>query len=102
MWEESDAATFRVRCNSYLQNKVKLMSAPSMFKLVAVDVFKVTEPTHNVSAHPRNRVAMATRRGDKFWAFVLNIMIPGPPFLSFVMYYQGDKVRTPISFIYFV
>ena len=38
------------------------------------------------------RVFLANQRGEKFWVFVVNIMVPGPPFLSFVMYLQGDKV----------
>lgn len=35
---------------------------------------------------------MAHARGEKFFAFVLNIMVPGPPYLCFVMTYTGDKV----------
>jgi len=91
MWGESDASTFRVRGLTYLQDKVKTNSMPSLFKLVAVDVFEVPEATHNISANPKNRVYLAHQRGEKFWAFVVNIMVPGPPHLSFVMYYQGDK-----------
>ena len=75
-----------------MQDKVKANSASSLFKLIAVDVFEVPEATHNISAHPRNRVAQALQRGEKSWVFVVNIMVPGPPFLSFVMYMQGDKV----------
>lgn len=75
-----------------MEDKVKSNSGPSLFKLVAIDVFEVPETTHNISANPKNRVSLAQQRGEKFWAFVLNIMVPGPPHYCFVMYYTGDKV----------
>lgn len=90
MWTESDASTFRVRGGTYNADKVKVPSAPSLFKLVAIDLFEVPEATRNISAHPRNRVHMALQRSDPAWVFVVNIMVPGPPFLSFVAYFQGD------------
>lgn len=31
------------------------------------------------------------QRGDDDWVFVVNIMVPGPPNLSFVAYFKGDK-----------
>lgn len=92
MWTEPDAASFKVRGKTYCTDKVKASSAPSLFKLACIDFFEVPEATHNISAHPRNRVAMAAQRGDPSWMFVLNIMVPGPPFLSFVAYWVGDKV----------
>ena len=70
------------------------MSAPSLFKLVAVDLYEVDEGTQNIAAHPKNRVALAKERGDPAWVFVLNIMVPGPPNLSFVVYLVGDPVSS--------
>lgn len=90
-WAEPDHGSFKVRGANYNKDKVKCSSAPYMFKLIAVDVFDVPEPTFNISSHPRNRVAMARARGEDFWVFVVNIMVPGPPFLSFVCYMEGDK-----------
>lgn len=91
-WGYADASTFRVRGPTYLQDKVKTQSSPALFKLEAIDIFEVPEATHNISANPKNRVALAQQRGEKFWSFVFNIMIPGPPFYSFVVYFSGDKV----------
>jgi hypothetical protein len=92
MWAESDASAFKVRGLSYNTDKTKVSSGPSLFKLLAIDFFEVPETTPNISAHPRNRVALAHQRGDPTWVFVLNIMVPGPPYLSFVAYFEGDKV----------
>jgi len=91
MWTEPDASSFRIRGETYNADKVKKPSAPSLFKLVAIDFFEVPEPTPNISAHPRNRVSLALQRGDPAWVFVVNIMVPGPPYLSFVAYMEGDK-----------
>jgi hypothetical protein len=91
VWSEPDHSTFRVRGKNYNLDKIKVSPASTMFKLIAVDLLETTESQHNISAHPRNRVNMALQRGDKTWVFVLNIMVPGPPYLSFVAYLQGDK-----------
>jgi hypothetical protein len=93
MWSEPDACTFRVRGKSYPQDKIKVLSAQSLFKLVAVDVFEVPEPTRNIAANPKNRVYLAQQRGDPAWCFVMNIMVPGPPHLCFVVYLEGDKKK---------
>eukprot|EP00602_Paraphysomonas_sp_CaronLab_P009173 CAMPEP_0185031902 /NCGR_PEP_ID=MMETSP1103-20130426/19612_1 /TAXON_ID=36769 /ORGANISM="Paraphysomonas bandaiensis, Strain Caron Lab Isolate" /LENGTH=598 /DNA_ID=CAMNT_0027567581 /DNA_START=465 /DNA_END=2261 /DNA_ORIENTATION=- len=91
MWGNPDSSTFRVRGSTYIQDKVKEASAPAVFKLVAVDLFEVPDTTRNIAAHPRNRVFQALQRGEDTWVFVVNIMVPGPPFISFVAYFEGDK-----------
>jgi hypothetical protein len=93
MWAESDATQFKVRGPHYNSDKVKSFSSKSVFKLLAVDCFEMEQPMPNISAHPRNRVALAAKRGDPTWVFVVNIMIPGPPNFSFVAYFEGDRVR---------
>jgi hypothetical protein len=89
-YSDVDASTFRVRGHTYHIDKVKVSSGPSMFKLLCIDLFDLPEPTTNICAHPRNRVTLARERGEKTWVFAMNIMIPGPPFLSFVAYWEGD------------
>lgn len=37
-WSDIDASTFRIRGRTYNQDKVKAASAPSIFKLIAIDV----------------------------------------------------------------
>jgi hypothetical protein len=92
VWADIDASTFRVRGATYHVDKVKEISAPALFKLIAIDLFEVPEARQNICAHPKNRVALAHQRGDPTWVFAMNIMVPGPPFLSFVAYFQGDPV----------
>jgi hypothetical protein len=93
MWRDIDASNFKVRGPTYNVDKVKTVSAPSLLKLLAIDLYEVPEPTQNICAHPKNRVNLALQRGEKTWVFVMNIMVPGPPFLSFVVYMTGDPVR---------
>eukprot|EP00596_Hydrurales_sp_CCMP1899_P010073 CAMPEP_0119044170 /NCGR_PEP_ID=MMETSP1177-20130426/29212_1 /TAXON_ID=2985 /ORGANISM="Ochromonas sp, Strain CCMP1899" /LENGTH=580 /DNA_ID=CAMNT_0007013793 /DNA_START=607 /DNA_END=2349 /DNA_ORIENTATION=+ len=92
-WADLDAASFRIRGQTYNQDRVKAASAPSLFKLIAIDVFDCPEPTFNIASHPNNRVHQAMQRGEKTWVFVVNILIPGPPHLSFVVYLEGDKAK---------
>lgn len=75
MWSEPDPSTFRLRGSTYNQDKVKVASAPSMFKLLAVDLLEVPDTTRNIASHPRNRVFQALQRGDDTWVFVVNIMV---------------------------
>ena len=65
MWGEADASNFKVRGKSYVKDNVKAVSQPSLFKLIAVDLFEVPEPTPNICSHPRNRVSQALQRGTK-------------------------------------
>ena len=67
MWSEPDASNFKIRGKTYNQDKVKASSAPSLFKLLAVDLFETPEPTRNIAAHPRNRVSQAQQRGENTW-----------------------------------
>ena len=45
----------------------------------------------NIAAHPGNRVSLAKSEGQENYTFVFNILIPGPPYLSFVCYWALDK-----------
>jgi hypothetical protein len=91
MWGEPASENFKLRGKTYLTNKTKVASAPSLFKLIAIDLFDTGKPVKNICSHPRNRVYQALRRGEDTWVFVMNIMLPGPPFLSFCAYWQADK-----------
>lgn len=92
-WTTADASSFKLRGRSYLVDKVKAPSAPTLFPLLAVDLFTTPPHTFNIAAHPRNRVHLARQRGDPSWVIVLHIIIPGPPHLSFVAYFQGDRSK---------
>lgn len=96
VWRDIDAQNFKVRGPTYNIDKVKTVSAPSLFKLLGIDLYEVPEPTQNICGHPKNRVNLALQRGEKTWVFVMNIMVPGPPFLCFVVYMQGDPVISPL------
>uniref|UniRef100_A0A7R9U5S4 PH domain-containing protein n=1 Tax=Pinguiococcus pyrenoidosus TaxID=172671 RepID=A0A7R9U5S4_9STRA len=123
-WSEPDSNTFMVRGPNYLTDRVKISAGQAQFRLLSVDVLEWSSRVpQNISAHPKNRVAMAYRKltGNDFvptftsepnepdaeprqipadqlpkpescpegfpWLFVLHIMIPGPPHLSFAAYF---------------
>jgi hypothetical protein len=101
MWMDSDATTFRVRGNDYLTTNRKCASAPALFKFIGIDLFETPDAHKNMCAHPRNRVNLAHQRGENAWVFVLNIMVPGTPYLNFVCYFLGDRVRTVFEYTNF-
>ena len=37
-WNDIDATTFRIRGKNYIADRVKVTSAPAVFKLIAIDV----------------------------------------------------------------
>jgi len=87
------AESFKVRGRTYPTDQVKVPSAPAVFKLVAVDLLESAVPVVNIAAHAKNRVRLAKERGEKTWVFVLHLMIPGPPQLSLVAYFEGDYAK---------
>eukprot|EP01041_Mallomonas_annulata_P010075 gene10075-20994_t len=87
MWSEPDAASFKIRGKTYNQDKVKASSAPSLFKLLAIDLFETEGNIFNIASHPKNRVFQALQRGEDSWTFI----VPGPPFYSFVVYMSGER-----------
>jgi hypothetical protein len=91
MWGEPDASSFRVRGKTYCQDKVKESSGPALFKLLACDLYETPGSIRNIASHPKNRVFQSLQRGDDTWVFVVQIMVPGPPFYSYCAYFEGDK-----------
>ena len=77
--------------SSYLRDKKKVSSAPNVFKLLAMDFFETEGAIRNIAAHPSNRVALARGRGEDGYTLVFNIMVPGPPFYSFVAYWSMSR-----------
>ena len=65
----------------------------SLFQLLCMDLYELPSPaacTH-VASRAWNRVFQASQRGDKEWTFVVNFIIPGPPYISLVAYFKGDR-----------
>lgn len=91
MWGEPDASSFRIRGKTYVQDGVKENSGPALFKLLACDLYETPGNIQNIASHPKNRVFQALQRGDDTWVFVVQIMVPGPPFYSYCAYFEGDK-----------
>ncbi|CAM9411107.1 unnamed protein product [Phaeothamnion confervicola] len=102
MWAEVNGGDFLVRGPSYDADRVKVASAPQVFRLVAVDLFEVTEPTLHIAGRPDNRVQLARQAGETSFTWILQIMVPGPPYYSFVCYFTPEdpsilKEDTPFS-----
>jgi hypothetical protein len=105
-WAEPDANSFRVRGATYKKDKIKINAGASVGKLVAVDLVLVDEPIYKgMAAHPTERIQRALQRERKLkelgkesdmppFLFVVNIIVPGPPFYHLVCYYAIDDMST--------
>ena len=101
-WAEPDPNSFRVRGKHYKDDGQKVNAGPSIGRLVAVDIVSVDQPLYSgFCVHPRERVQLAIAKEAELKAkglksdmppfvFVVNIVIPGPPFYHGVFYYAVD------------
>lgn len=108
-WTEGDATQFEVRAGTYLVDKRKMTSLPSIFKLMTVDLVQVEHPLiSGLCSHPDERIQLALRREETTgvrelpnFIFAVNLAIPGKSSYHLVMYFGVDNVselratRTP-------
>jgi Protein ENHANCED DISEASE RESISTANCE 2, C-terminal len=105
-WAEPDANSFLVRGPFYKQDRVKVNAGNSIGRLIAVDVVLVDKPIFSgMSTHPTERIQLALKRERSRLAngkssdmppfiFVVNIVLPGPPFYHGVFYYAVEDMTT--------
>jgi len=105
-WAEPDANSFRVRGKTYKKDKIKINAGSSIGRLIAVDVVSVDEPIYSgVALHPTERIQLALARERRLLAkglpsdvppfvFLVNIVLPGPPFYHGLFYYAIDDMSS--------
>ncbi|KAL3943961.1 MAG: hypothetical protein SGBAC_001955 [Bacillariaceae sp.] len=105
-WAEPDANSFVVRGPSYLKDRKKINAGASIGRLVAVDLVNIEQPIlSGMATHPKERIQRALKKerellsaGKKSdmppFVFVVNIVLPGPPFYHAVFYYAVDDMST--------
>lgn len=98
-WKEPCATSFKVRGGNYIRDRKKKASSPSLFRLFAVDLLKVSKPIlSGMCNHPHERVqkcVQAEKEGKSGsqlppFIFCVNITLPGTPAHHLVMYYAVD------------
>lgn len=105
-WAEPDANSFLVRGLTYKKDRVKINAGASIGRLVAVDLVAVDKPIFTgMSTHPTERMQLALERERKLkklgkesdmppFVFMVNIVLPGPPFYHAVYYYAVEDMST--------
>ncbi len=98
-WTEPTAQSFNVRGPTYTQDRKKIPSQPSFFRLFAVDLVKVENPIlKGMCNHPKERVQRCLNaekmkmKGSEMppFIFCVNITVPGTPAHHLVMYFAVD------------
>ena len=80
-WSKPDHTLFRVRGTTYLENRVKVPSAPAPFQCRGVDVWITDNAERNIARHP----SMLGGKLHQEDTFVVNFLLP---FCNFVAYFS--------------
>ncbi|OQR93479.1 hypothetical protein ACHHYP_02510 [Achlya hypogyna] len=87
MWGEPPPGLMMVRGPDYHNDKRKVPSAPPAFQLVACDLFDTGAVSiEHICSRPDNLVQRETYAG---FMFAINLLLPGSPRYSLVLYYQA-------------
>jgi hypothetical protein len=90
-WSEPgpDEHGFKIRGPTYIKDKKKIAAGNAAFKLMSVDLLEFNEPTEHIASRPDNIVQTVCSDGESSpFFFIVNIMIPGPPFYSTLFYFS--------------
>jgi hypothetical protein len=77
---------YTIRGKNYLEDGVKYKSHRHMFHMIAADLYKLTEPTPHCAARSDSPIAKIREAYPERPIFVLQFMLPGPPFYSLAIY----------------
>lgn len=83
-WMCPGSADFKVRGPSYLKDRKKIPATEPMFELHSVDLVKVKQPTTHIA-----RFLNSVQHCPSAFAFVMQIMVPGPPDLGLVITWKS-------------
>jgi Protein ENHANCED DISEASE RESISTANCE 2, C-terminal len=98
-WSEPAAESFQVRGETYLDDKIKVPSEPSLFRLLTVDLINSPEPIFGgLCSHPHERVQQALKRERETgvrelpdFVFCVNLCVPGQSIYHNAFYFGIDK-----------
>eukprot|EP01134_Creolimax_fragrantissima_P004286 CFRG4286T1 len=93
-YHEPHASKFKVRGSNYLVDGKKVVSRPSAFNLVGVDVFSFEDPSqrYNLCSRPDNIVYKINEQDpDCAFTFVINFVVPCAENLAVACYYQPSN-----------
>jgi hypothetical protein len=92
---ELDATRFNLRGPNYHRDGVKRPSAPSMFDLMHVDLFRSESKIGNVAARGDSWLRKARAAGDTRYYYVVLYVTTASPFIHLCAYFavQPERVR---------
>ncbi|KAK9823769.1 hypothetical protein WJX72_005371 [[Myrmecia] bisecta] len=84
-WSCPGAAGYKVRGVNYLKDKKKADAEEPVFGLASVDLVDTDAPTFHIAQH-----LPSIRNSKAPFTFVVQLMVPGPPYLSLTMAWAAD------------
>ncbi|XP_019181698.1 PREDICTED: protein ENHANCED DISEASE RESISTANCE 2-like isoform X1 [Ipomoea nil] len=92
-WTAPGGSGFVIRGKTYLKDSTKVKGGDPMFKLIAVDWYKIENNLTKVALHPKCLVQSEVAKKIPF-IFIINLMVPAKPNYSLVLYFAADKPVT--------
>jgi len=82
---------YTIRGKNYIEDGIKYKSTKQLFHTVAADLYKLTEPTPHCAARSDSPITKIKEQYPDRPIFVLQFMLPGPPFYSLAIYAVAKK-----------
>lgn len=82
---------YTIRGKNYLEDGIKYKCTTQLFHTAAAELYKLTEPTPHCAARSDSPVWKIRETYPDRPVFVLQFMLPGPPFYSLAIYAVGKK-----------
>lgn len=96
-WSRPDDKIFNVRGKTYLKDRIKVPSRPSLFKCRGIDLFLTDNPERNISRLPcvlGGKLSAASNTDD---TFVVNFLLPFGNFVSYFSVANEDSMPDNVA-----
>lgn len=90
-WATSDASTFLIRGETYLQDQHKIKASGTLMKMVGADWLKSNKREDDLAGRAGSIVQKYAAQGGNEFFFVVNIQVPGSTTYSLALYYMMDS-----------
>eukprot|EP00854_Cymbomonas_tetramitiformis_P018083 gene18083-21540_t len=94
-WSSLGPGCFDVRNTNYMTDRKKIPTAAPLLELARADLLLLPKLTNNIAVSSYGALAQVMSQRCAQFVLVLNLMLPGPPFRSLVVYwYSHHNLKT--------
>ena len=90
-WGTVEGSSWNVRGKTYLKDGVKVPSEAALLRPIGADLVQTEQMPLHFAAQKDSLLQKARARGFRDFVFVVNVMLPGPPYTCFVQYWTATE-----------